>query len=168
MKKCQLNDVAGECIEKLKRGAFLTVKGGNKINTMTIGWGFVGIMWKKPTVITAVRKSRYSNRLMQEAKDYTISFPSTDALKKELAFCGSKSGRDVDKFKETGLNIMPSYHVDSPIIKECNLFIEAKLVYRQEMDENLFYEQEQMAFYPTGVDHIYYFGEIVDIYQTNE
>lgn len=164
MKKYELSDIANQFTKQLSKGALLTVKEGNNINTMTIGWGFVGIMWSKPTVIVAVRKSRYTYELLKEAKDFTVSFPPDNGLKKELSICGSKSGRDVDKFKEAGISIMPAYHVQSPIIKECNLFIEAKTVYIQEMDQALFTEGNSNNFYSNGDEHIFYYGEILDIY----
>ena len=164
MKKYELSDIANQFTKQLSKGALLTVKGGNNINTMTIGWGFVGIMWSKPTVIAAVRKSRYTYELLKEAKDFTVSFPSDNELKNELAICGSKSGRDMDKYKEAGLSIMPAYHVQSPIIKECNFFIEAKISYIQDMDRALFTDHDFNKFYPDEDDHVFYYGEIMDIY----
>lgn len=168
MKKYQIHEVANECIGQLNNGVFLTTKDEDKLNTMTIGWGYMGIMWKRPIIVVAVRKSRHTYQIIEKAQDFTLSFPQKDSLKKELEYCGSNSGKDIDKFKEIGLNIIPSYHVTSPIIKECGLFIEAKIIYRNELDPSHFCSSEVASIYDKKDYHVYYHGEIVDVYKSNE
>lgn len=165
MKRVKLNEISNELVEQLPKGAFLTVKSEGKVNTMTIGWGFCGIMWRKPTMIVAVRYSRYTNELIQKADDFTVSLPLTDNLKEALKYCGSKSGRDVDKIKECGLTLYPSLEVESPVIKECDLFLECKKVYSQPMDPNLIIEDNINKLYPTQDYHEIYYGDIKGIYR---
>src|SRR5271157_2096046 len=101
MQEVNFTKISGEIIEQLGRnGAFLTVKDrdGN-LNTMAIGWASTGIMWRKPVFTVMVRYSRETYRLMENAEDFTVSFPTKGQLAKELAFCGVKSARDIDKFK---------------------------------------------------------------------
>jgi flavin reductase (DIM6/NTAB) family NADH-FMN oxidoreductase RutF len=96
-------------MEKLhKVGAFLTVKEGDRVNTMTISWGNIGFEWRRPIFTALVRKSRYTYDLIEKAESFTVSIPVKDNLKKELGFCGSKSGRDFDKFKECNLELVSS------------------------------------------------------------
>ena len=45
---------AGDIVSLIEKGAFLTVQGGGHLNTMTIGWGMVGICWRKPVAMVAV------------------------------------------------------------------------------------------------------------------
>ena len=82
----------------IKKGAFLTVKAGSELNTMTIGWATTGHIWRKNVFMIAVRESRHTFGLIERADNFTVSVPTLD-YKKEVLFCGTKSGRDVDKFK---------------------------------------------------------------------
>ena len=87
------------------QGAFLTVKDGEKINTMTIGWGNIGYVWNRPIFTFMVRKSRYTIDLLKNADNFTVSIPLNKNMKNALKVCGSKSGRDIDKFKECNLTL---------------------------------------------------------------
>ena len=85
-----------QAAEQLPRGAFLTA-GGEAWNPMTIGWAQFGVVWGKPVMSVLVRKSRFTYGLMEQSSVFTVSVPHTKELAKELAFCGSRSGRDVNK-----------------------------------------------------------------------
>ena len=84
-------------MSRLKKGAFLTVKSGEKTNTMTIGWGYIGIMWNKPYFMAMVRPGRYTHELLKNSDNFTVSVPFGENLNKELGICGTKSGRDINK-----------------------------------------------------------------------
>ena len=98
MKEVMYNGYAKEVLEALPKGAFLNVSDGQKDNTMTIGWANLGFMWKKPILTVMVRHSRYTYELIEKADCFTLSLPLSTDLKKELGICGTKSGRNVDKF----------------------------------------------------------------------
>ncbi|MGV8983709.1 flavin reductase family protein [Clostridium sp.] len=146
------------------QGAFLTVKSGDKINTMTIGWGNVGYVWNKPIFTVMVRKSRYTYDFMENSDNFTVSIPLSKNLKSALAVCGSRSGRDIDKFKECNLTLEESKNVDTPIISECELHYECKIVYKQEMNPELLSKDIVEKSYKTGDYHTLYYGEIVETY----
>jgi len=116
MKDADYMHVAEDSITKIKDGAFLTVKSREGLNTMTIGWATFGVVWKKPIMMVAVRSSRHTFGIIEAAKDFTVTVPSGD-MQKETAYCGSKSGRDVDKYKMCNLETINSRNVVSPIIK---------------------------------------------------
>ena len=148
-----------------KRGAFLTVKDRDgKINTMIIGWGNIGYDWGRPVFTVLVRESRYTHSLLENAKDFTVSIPFDDKMNKALEFCGSKSGRDFDKFKECNLNIVDSKTVKSPIIENCQMFYECKIVYKHHMDLQLLDDKIKGKWYKSGDFHTLYYGEIVNCY----
>ena len=105
MKDLNYMNIAEDAIKKIKKGAFLTVKAGDALNTMTIGWATFGFIWQKPIMMVAVRSSRHTFGIMEEAEDFTVTVPAGD-MSKEIAFCGSKSGRDLDKFKMCNLEII--------------------------------------------------------------
>lgn len=148
-----------------KKGAFLTVSANDKINTMTISWGNIGFEWNRPIFTVLVRHSRYTHELMENSTDFTVSIPLEDNLKKELAYCGSKSGRDIDKFKECNLTLEHSKIVSSPIISECSLHYECKIVYKQDMNPDLISEEVKKGSYASGDYHTIYYGEIVSCYE---
>ena len=98
----EFSNLLPEAIEQLPRGAFLTA-GGETWNPMTIGWAQFGVVWARPVVTVMVRKSRYTHGLMEQSDVFTVSIPRAKEMVKELAFCGVRSGRDVNKEKEAGL-----------------------------------------------------------------
>src|SRR5665647_3650274 len=83
-------------LNQLPKGAFLTVKEGDRLNTMTIGWGSIGHIWQKPILMVMVRYSRYTHDLIEKARDFSVSVPALHELKKSLATAGTKSGLDMD------------------------------------------------------------------------
>lgn len=151
-------------LDQLKRGAFLTVSDGKDVNTMTIGWANIGIIWNKPVMMVMVRKSRHTFDIIEKAKDFTVSVPLDVNLKKSLVYCGSYSGRDVDKFKESKISIRKSLEVISPIIKECDRHFECKIIHSQFMDHEKLEQDIKDRFYPLENYHMIYFGEIVQSY----
>ena len=80
-------------------GAFVT----SGDNVMVASWGFVGVMWGKKVFVAPVRDSRYTKVMLDKTGEFTVSVPAAGTMKKEIAFCGSKSGRDYDKWAETGM-----------------------------------------------------------------
>lgn len=157
------NKYAKEVLEQLgSGGAFLTTL-GEKPNTMTIGWGFIGRMWERPVFVVPVRHSRYTHELIEKNGEFTVSIPF-GSLKKELAFCGGKSGRDVNKFKQMNLTPLKSKHLNTPVIEECDLHYECKVVFRQEMDGNMLYGEYDRKWYESKDYHTLYYGEILACY----
>lgn len=155
-----------KAFEKLyTQGAFLTVGDNKKANTMTISWGSVGYMWRKPMFMALVRKSRYSNSFLDVGKSYTVSIPYGYDMKDALGVCGTKSGRDVDKEILANIKFVPSKVVEAPIIDKCQRYYECKIVFKSEMDLNNIDENIRKTFYADGEEkHIMYYGEIIEQY----
>jgi flavin reductase (DIM6/NTAB) family NADH-FMN oxidoreductase RutF len=155
--------VAEKVMTQIKKGAFLTVKAEAQLNTMTIGWATVGIVWSKPIMMVAVRNSRHTFGIIEKAADFTVSFPKDD-MKDALMFCGTKSGRIYDKFKECGLKTSPAQKTLSPIIRIPGIHFECKIVYKSAMDP-AFLDAEYRKLYPQNDFHTLYFGEIAECYE---
>ena len=150
-------------MKQIKEGAFLTVKAGDALNTMTIGWATIGFAWKKFIMMVMVRNTRHTYSLIEKAADFTVSVP-TGNMKKEIAFCGTKSGRDVDKFKECKIKTAPSRQVVSPIIQVPGIHFECRIVYKNAIDPTqLTRDYDQI--YPEKDYHTLYFGEIQACYE---
>ena len=163
MKHLNYMAVANKIMTQIKKGAFLTVKAEAQLNTMTIGWATVGIVWSKPIMMVAVRDSRHTFGIIEKAADFTVTFPG-DGMKKELMFCGTKSGRTYDKFKECSLQIGAAQKTLSPIIQVPGIHFECKIVYKSAMDPALL-DAGYMSLYPENDFHTLYFGEILDCYE---
>lgn len=160
------NENLMDVLDQIKKGAFLTVKSEEKINTMTIGWATFGTIWNKPILMVMVRKSRHTYEIIEKSKDFTVSVPVGIDLRKALSYCGTYSGRDVDKVKEANLTLKKAKSVESPIIKECNYQYECKIIFTQPMTSDDLDEATKKRFYPIDDMHTLYFGEIVNSYNT--
>ena len=148
-------------------GVFLTV-GGEKPNTMTIGWASIGYMWRRPVFTALVRPQRHTFEMIQAADSFTVSVPTKNALKKELVFAGTKSGRDLNKFDGHGLTAAPAQAVDAPIVKECGLHFECRKLLTQDMTPDRMDPELVNGIYAPGDFHTMFFGEIVRCYTTDE
>ena len=164
-KKIDIRDYAGEIIKAMRPGILLTTKVGGKVNSMTIGWGTLGIIWERPVFVAYVRQQRYSREMLDECREFTINVPVGAYRRKILGICGSKSGRDTDKIEAAGLTPVEPEVISVPGIKELPLTLECRVLYRQEQESDQFNEEITRQFYTmeTG-DHICYYGEIVAAY----
>ncbi len=150
-----------------KKWLALTSGDINDYNAMTVAWGSIGTMWNKPFAQVVVRPCRYTYGFMEKYSTFTLcSFP--EKYKDALKLIGTKSGRDGDKIKETGLTIMESNVVESPCFKEADLIIECKKMYYQDMDSKAFLDEKIHDQYPMKDYHRIYFGEIVRICVSEE
>lgn len=155
---------ANLALESLKKGAFLTTCAKEKINTMTISWGSIGHIWNKNLFMVMVRPSRYSFELLEQNPEFTVSFSLDDKLKKALNICGTKSGRDTNKFEESGISLQNSKVVSVPVIAECGLHYECRVVQKQVLVPEFFDETYDGKWYPAKDYHTMYYGEILASY----
>lgn len=162
-KDVPLEKVAGKILDQLKNGAFLTVKSGDKVNTMTIGWGTIGYLWHKPICIVMVRPSRYTFSLIEKAKSFTVSFLLEGKMSESLKLCGTNSGRDVDKVEECGISLIPGKAVDTHVIDGCDIYLECAVIYKTPLIPNQIPREVKSRFYDSGDYHTLYFGEILVI-----
>ncbi|WP_371365428.1 hypothetical protein SRRS_02110 [Sporomusa rhizae] len=149
----------------IPKNAFMTTAHGGKTNTMTIGWGGVGIMWGKPVFTAMVRQSRFTKELVEKSGEFTITLPLTE-MKEALALCGSKSGRDMDKIAAANLTVIAGQAIATPVINAPGLHLECKVVFKQTMTEENLATEHQTKWYANGDYHTFYFGEIVAAYKT--
>lgn len=116
-----------------------------KANIITLAWT-MPVSAEPPLLVVSISPKRYSYKIIKKTKEFVINIP-TMKLVKETLFCGRRSGKEFDKFKETKLTPMPAKTVKAPIIKECIAHLECKL-YKQ---------------IPAG-DHTLFIGEIQTAY----
>lgn len=100
-------------------------------NIITIGW--VGTICSEPPMCyISVRKSRLSHEIISKTKSFVINL-TTKELAKATDWCGVKSGRDFDKFKEMELTPIKASVVNAPMIMESPLNIECEVVEIKEL-----------------------------------
>jgi flavin reductase (DIM6/NTAB) family NADH-FMN oxidoreductase RutF len=165
MKDLDYMEIAEDAIAKIRKGAFLTVQADDLLNTMTIGWALFGVVWQKPIMMVAVRRTRHTFGIMEQATDFTVTVPK-GGMDKALALCGSKSGRDLDKFQAAKLVTVQAKKVFSPIIKAPGYQYECRIVYKSAMDPAHLDSGYDTTIYPQKDYHTLYFGEIVACYET--
>jgi flavin reductase (DIM6/NTAB) family NADH-FMN oxidoreductase RutF len=156
--------VAHDALQQIRNGAFLTVQAHDQINVMTIGWASFGFLWGRPVASIMVRKSRYTYGIIEKSSEFTLSVPQTD-MSAALGFCGSKSGRTVDKFKACKLELSPGEKVKTPVIKTPGLHFECAIVYKSALDPKHLVDS-YTHLYPEKDYHTMYFGEIRYSYST--
>ena len=74
-KEINVWDYAGKICEETGKGILLTTKADGQVNTMTIGWGTLGIQWGKPIFIVFVRESRHTKAMLEKNGEFTINVP---------------------------------------------------------------------------------------------
>jgi len=118
------------------------VDSSGKPNIITLAW--VGVACSDPPMLgLGIRPHRHSYGIIEASGEFVVNIPTVEILK-ETDFCGVVSGKDVDKFSETGLTAEPAEKVKPPLIRECPVNIEC--VVRQKI--------------PLGVHHLF-IGEVV-------
>ena len=162
-------DYAGRINEETGKGVLLTTKSGDKVNSMTIGWGFLGIQWGKPIFVVLVRQSRYTKKLLDENPEFTVNVPLGEIDRNILGICGTKSGRDMDKIQALNLTLEAGKTVSVPAIKELPLTLECKVIYKQDQDPAAISPEDDEKFYAKGTKnegdyHTAYYGQITAAY----
>ncbi len=152
--------VAEEILDQLPKGALLTVKWGNRLNVMTIGWGTLGFVWSRSVMVVPVRNTRYTYGLIQHAPDFTVSVPFPGQFKPEIALCGTQSGRNVDKIAKCGFQTRDAEQVNTPVLDIPGIHLECRTLLRTPIDPNLM-NAELGSLYAEEDYHTFYYGEIV-------
>lgn len=147
--------------EKINGGALLTAtKRNGEINTMTISWGAAGILWNKEICMVFVRPQRFTYEFCEDGDTLTLSFFG-DERRDTLSFCGTKTGRDVDKFETCKLK----YELKNGacIFDDAHTTLVLKKLYAQNLKSECFYDDAPLKNYKNNDFHRAYTCEIVDV-----
>lgn len=142
-------------------------KRSGESNVMTIGWGTVGIIWGKPIFTVLVRPSRFTYQFIEDAAEFTVNVPSPD-LRPFVDFCGTRSGREVDKFAAFNIATSPGQRVRSVTIDLCPWVYECRVVQKNDVRPETFMPEIISSYYPRGDFHRVYYGEILGVFTTEE
>ena len=172
--RIQIGDYAGHIVNTLPKGLLLNTN-GDKLNSMVIGWGSLGVTWGKPTFTVYVREGRYTRAQIDKTGEFTISVPMEKGpIPEIMKICGARSGRDIDKIKQAGLTPEEPEKIKTPGVKEYPLTLECEVLYAQKQDLSAIPENIRAKMYPQDIDgtnpmanrdaHIAYIAEIVSAY----
>lgn len=131
-------------------------------NAMTIGWGTLGVLWRKPIYTVFVSTSRFSHSLMEKNETFTVSFFNKSHMD-DVMYLGRHSGRDGDKISKTKFHLNYT-EGGNPMFDEAFMVIECRKIYDAPFD----YEKidgECRKMYDDGLGiHFQYVGEILNVY----
>jgi len=131
-------------------------------NTMTISWGFLGIMWSRPVAVVAVRPTRHTFNFMEANTTFSLcSFP--EEFRNDLQILGTRSGRDTDKIALTRLHPEPGRVIPAPVFREADLRIECRKIYHHDYNPELFLDEAIHEKYPLKDYHRVYYGQILSV-----
>ncbi|UCF88763.1 MAG: flavin reductase family protein [bacterium] len=98
---------------------------GGRPNIITIAW--TGVVCSEPPMLSiSIRPSRYSYRLIKETREFVVNIPTVDIIRM-ADHCGITSGKNTDKFAETGLTAVSAEKVSPPLIAECSVSMECRV-----------------------------------------
>jgi flavin reductase (DIM6/NTAB) family NADH-FMN oxidoreductase RutF len=128
-------------------------------NTMTASWGGFGHLWNRDICWCVIRPQRHTYGFTERSSRFTLSFFDRE-YREALRYCGTHSGRDVDKMAATGLT--PVQTVEGSIyFEEARLVIECQKIYLHDIDPAHFLDPDIHNEYPDKDYHRLYLGRIV-------
>ena len=145
-------------VDLFGQGAVTMVAKGDTANPMTIAWGSLGVLWRKPCMTVYVHKTRYSKELFDQADRFAVCFFSSE-YKKALSYFGSASGRNEDKALNSGLTIKQEdgYFY----FEEADLVVFCHKMGQTDFDIDKISEKPIIDWYSKDGVHTIYCGEIV-------
>jgi len=151
-----------QVVEALRTHGLLLASydGAGKANAMTIGWGSLGVIWGLPIWIVLVRPSRYTYQCVEHSGCFTVNVP-TEAMGMICATCGSRSGRDTDKFADCKITEVRSQRVLAPIIEECPISYECQVIHSNDVLPKKLADELLSGPYVNGDFHRVYYGKIL-------
>ena len=131
-----------------------------KFNSMTISWGSLGTIWGQPMITVFIRPTRYTYEFMKSNEYFTVSF-FDEKYREKLSLIGNKSGRDIDKVKETGFT--PKFLDKGITYEEASETFVLKKWYFQFMDATQIPDDVKKVYYTPGDEtHWMFIGLVVD------
>jgi flavin reductase (DIM6/NTAB) family NADH-FMN oxidoreductase RutF len=138
----------------------LLVGGREKPNPMTVSWGGLGTLWNRPVATVYVRPTRFTFSLLERDPEFTVNvLPAS--MKGALDLCGTRSGRDLDKWAAAGLAQVPSETVGVPRVKGAELSLECRVIATFPIDPSRFLDPSIESLYPLKDYHTAFVGEVL-------
>lgn len=123
-----------------------------KYNPITLGWTMI-TSHKPPMMAIAVSLTHYSRKVIEEAGEFVLSFPS-GAMAEAALFYGTNSGRDIDKMKEFPVATQPATEVDALLLSDAVANFECKLVSQMETGDHMLFAGRVVAAHMNEDDEV--------------
>ncbi|HIX99002.1 flavin reductase [Faecalicatena fissicatena] len=166
-KEISINELSFQPFQKMS-GDWMLITAGDESgnNTMTASWGLFGVLWRKNIAEIFIRPQRYTKKFVDQEDLITLSF-LPEQYKTALKICGTLSGKNVDKWKASGLH---PYYIDrTTAVAEAELILIGKKQYAQWIDPQLFLERtNDERCYPQKDYHQMYMLEIVKVLKAEQ
>jgi flavin reductase (DIM6/NTAB) family NADH-FMN oxidoreductase RutF len=166
MKKIDLTTLTDNVFNLIgKEWLLITAGDKNGFNTMTASWGCIGWLWNRPVAVVFIRPERYTHLLAEQNDHFTLSFLGNgDEAREIYNLCGSKSGRDCDKIKESGLQPIET-ESGNIAFTQSRLTLECRKLYKDSIKPECFIDNSISKWYgEKGGYHDAYILEIVNAY----
>ncbi len=138
------------------------VDSAGRDNIITLGWGLIGPHYRsRPIVVIAVCPPRFSWRFLEETGEFVLAV-ADDSLRPAVDLCGTKSGRDIDKFEAAGLTRAESADVAAPSVAECLFNVECRTYTKVAPPHMLLTPKHREQ--PLERQHTIYFAEVLGTY----
>ena len=147
----------------LDREWALLVAGAERPNPMTVSWGGLGTLWNRPVATVYVRPTRFTFGLLEARSEFTLNVLG-ERHRKALDLCGTRSGRDTDKWRETGLGRVPGETVAVPRVAEAELALECRVLASFDLDPARFLDPAIEKLYPRADYHRAFLGEVLAVW----
>lgn len=121
----------------------VSVADGETQNILTVAWAGT-VCTNPPMVSISVRPERYSYEMIKKSGEFVLNL-TTKELVYAADYCGVKSGRDVDKFRELKLTALPAEQVKAPLIEQSPVNIECRVVQVQNLGSHDLFLAEVLA-----------------------
>ncbi len=117
----------------------------------------------RPVFVVLVRPSRFTYSLIESSHEFIVNVPTAE-MRRWVAFCGSHSGRDHDKFSEFGMTVTPGQHVHAVTIDACPMVYECRSIHYNDVIPNHLDSDIEKRSYGGSDYHRVYYGQILGTY----
>lgn len=162
-RKIDPESIPGNFIKMVSKDWMLITAGNSsKFNMMTASWGGIGVLYNKPVAICFINPARYTYQIIEDSDTYTLTF-YTEAYRDALKYCGSRSGRDEDKVKGSGLTPLQTQD-GSMAFREAWMIIECRKLVSQSISLDAIDNSAEKARRASQPMHKMYIGEILNVW----
>ena len=143
----------------------VTLDKRDRPNIFGLSW-WMFTSWDPLMIAISVSRERYSHECLEHHKEFTLCFPS-EGQEKDALMCGKKSGKDLDKFKETDFIPVHSKIVKPPMIEGSTVAYECKIIKHIETGDHTLHTADVVAIHgnPDKVNHLYsiHYSKLISI-----
>ncbi len=162
-RKIAPDKIPGNVMKMISQDWMLITAGNReKFNMMTASWGGFGILYNKPVAICFINPARYTYSIIEGSETFTLTF-YTEAYRDALQYCGTKSGRDEDKVKGSGLTPMETQN-GAMAFSQAWMVVECRKMLSQSLSSDAIADPAERAKRAAQPMHKMYIGEILNVW----